>query len=375
MSVLKKFELENYKIFEEKISIDFSNIREYKFNEECIVNQIVSKAILYGKNAVGKTSLGYALMDIRGMVLPNELSNKNTLGFLNANALKNYASFHYVFQLGKDKISYHYEKYEPNHIKYEKLAINNELFYEFDYELKKGDFKKFQQYEEVKHLNFEEWDSETSVIRYILSNAKLKELLILKKLRDFVDGMAFLKPSEEIVKFKGPKILKDRIIPSIIEEDLIEDFMRFLKDAGLDLQLKADEKPDGEKALYFDYKKPLEFITFASSGTRALVSLYWVIHSLKQITFLFVDEFDANFHFELAEAMLNKFKSLEQCQILITTHNTDLMSNKHMRPDCYFLMLPNKITSIADASLRELRQGHNLEKLYQSGEFNEMVSD
>lgn len=373
--MLKKFTVENYKIFENEITIDFSNVRDYKFNHECISNEMINKSILYGKNAVGKTSLGYALIDIRNTVLPNELISKNTVGFLNANAEKKYSKFSYEFQIGEDEIIYNYEKYEPSTIKFEQLIINHEKFYEFDFDLKKGDFEKLKAYDEVKHLNFEEWDNETSVIRYILSNAKLKELQILKKFKAFIEGMAFLKPSEEIVKFKGPKILKNRIIPSIIEEDLVMDFMMFLREAGMDIQLKTDEKPDGEKALYFDYKNPLEFIDFASSGTRALTSLYWVIHSLKKITFLFVDEFDANFHFELAEAMLNKFKTLDNCQLLITTHNTDLMSNKHMRPDCYFLMLPDKITSIADASLRELRQGHNLEKLYQSGEFNGMVSD
>lgn len=373
--MLKKFSVENFKIFENEITIDFSKVRDYKFNHECISNNIINKSILYGKNSVGKTNLGYALMDVRNMVLPNELISDNTVGFLNANAKKNYATFTYAFQIGEDEIIYTYEKYEPTTIKYEQFIINKETLYKYDFDLKKGDFENLQTYDEVKHLNFDEWDNETSIIRYILSNAKLKELEVLKTFKGFIGGMAFLKPSEEIVKFKGPKILKNRIIPSIIEEDLVKDFMLFLKEAGMENQLKIDEKPDGEKALYFDYESPLEFIEYASSGTRALTSLYWVIHSSKRITFLFVDEFDANFHFELAEAMLNKFKALEDCQLVMTTHNTNLMSNKYMRPDCYFLMLPEKITSIADASLRELRQGHNLEKLYQSGEFNEMVSD
>jgi hypothetical protein len=41
-----------------------------------------------------------------------------------------------------------------------------------------------------------------------------------------------------------------------------------------------------------------------------------------------------------------------------------------MRPDCYFILTGEKLTSFANATNRELREGHNLEKLYMSGEFN-----
>ncbi|MCP1144561.1 AAA family ATPase [Lysinibacillus endophyticus] len=368
--MLHKFKVENYKIFDEPVSIDFSRVRDYKFNEDCINNNTIFKAMLYGKNAVGKTSFGQALLDIRNTILPNDVQNISSIAFLNANSQKDHARFEYTFEIHEIKVEYIYEKYEPNKLKYEYLKFENEILYEYDFKKNKGNFNNLKKYKDVENLNLDEWNGEISILRYILTNSKLKDLNVLKKLSDFVSGMAMLKPSEDIVRFKGPRILKNRIITSIIEENLVEDFVKFLKSAGLEIDLKVGEKPDGEKALYFNYKKPLEFIGHASSGTRALTSLYWIIHCLSEIKFLFVDEFDANFHFELAEYMLEKFKSLNDCQILITTHNTDLMSNKYMRPDCYYIMIPNKITSIAEASLRELRQGHNLEKLYQSGEFN-----
>ena len=42
-----------------------------------------------------------------------------------------------------------------------------------------------------------------------------------------------------------------------------------------------------------------------------------------------------------------------------------------MRPDCYFILTEHRLTSLINATRRELREGHNLEKLYMSGEFNE----
>lgn len=374
-NLLKKFTVSNYRIFEKPITIDFSKVRDYKFNEDCIKNGIINKSIMYGKNAVGKTNLGNAILDIRSTILANDNSNGDGISFLNANSTSDVARFEYTFEINNQEVEYIYEKYSKKEIKFELLKINQIILYEFDFKKNSGDFTKLKNYEELKYLNLEEWDNEISVFRYILTNAKLKELAILKDLSYFVEGMAILKPSEDIVRFIGPKVISKGIISTIIEENVVDDFVSFLKDSGLDINLKVDIKPDGEKSLYFDYKRSLEFIKNASSGTRALTALYVVLYHLKRITFLYVDEFDANFHFELAEAMLEKFKEQGECQILITTHNTDLMSNKFMRPDCYFLMIPNKIAAVADATVRELRQGHNLEKLYQSGEFDETVSE
>ena len=61
----------------------------------------------------------------------------------------------------------------------------------------------------------------------------------------------------------------------------------------------------------------------------------------------------------------------QDVQMLLTSHNTNLLSNKVMRPDCYFILTKNRITSFANATKRELREGHNLEKLFISGEFDE----
>ena len=41
-----------------------------------------------------------------------------------------------------------------------------------------------------------------------------------------------------------------------------------------------------------------------------------------------------------------------------------------MRPDCFFILNNTRLISIVNSTDRELREGHNLEKLYRSGEFD-----
>ena len=62
---------------------------------------------------------------------------------------------------------------------------------------------------------------------------------------------------------------------------------------------------------------------------------------------------------------------MSDTQVMLTSHNTNLLTNRIMRPDCYFILTESKLTSLVNATSRELREGHNLEKLYMSGEFNE----
>lgn len=81
---------------------------------------------------------------------------------------------------------------------------------------------------------------------------------------------------------------------------------------------------------------------------------------MEQASFVFIDEFDAFYHFEFSESVQKRLGKISGVQIFTTTHNTDLMSNDLLRPDCYFLLKDNKIKAISDLTEKELRQAHNL---------------
>ena len=101
--MIKKFEVENFKGFKDKLTFDFS-AREYAFNKNLIVNGIVNKAIVYGKNGVGKSSLGIALFDIIWHLTDKQrMPVQYLVNYLNLDSKLEYAVFRYEFQFDDDE--------------------------------------------------------------------------------------------------------------------------------------------------------------------------------------------------------------------------------------------------------------------------------
>lgn len=369
--MLKKFKVKNYRNFQEEFVFDFTDIRDYQFNTSCIKNGIINTSMIYGKNSVGKSNLGKALLNIRSII--SEDDNFDSDNVLNAYSTEEYATFDYTFILLNDEINYIYLKNEEAQLVEEELIINGNSLYKYNY-LKKGFVSEhFSDYSELDLLNFEHFDSDLPILRYITANAKLNKLQSLKELRIFIEGMALLKPSDISASFLGPKqIRKKPLIKTLITDNMVSEFEDFLETQGINLKLEVLEDPSGETDLYISSpRKPLLFRKYASSGTRALVQFFHMFREKKLITFLFVDEYDANLHTELSGDLLKYLRDKISYQLVITTHNTDLMSNKYLRPDCYNILTPWALKPLFRATKRELREGHNLEKLYQSGEFDE----
>ncbi|MCD8150206.1 MAG: ATP-binding protein, partial [Clostridiales bacterium] len=62
--MLKKFAVRNFKNFKDKIEIDFSDVAGYQFSSDCLYEGLITKMLIYGRNATGKTNFGNALTDI-----------------------------------------------------------------------------------------------------------------------------------------------------------------------------------------------------------------------------------------------------------------------------------------------------------------------
>ncbi|MGX3067730.1 AAA family ATPase, partial [Ursidibacter arcticus] len=162
------------------------------------------------------------------------------------------------------------------------------------------------------------------------------------------------------------------ISEDIIANKNLKDFQTFLNECGINYELVTVKNFNKQNIGIKMGDKVLSFFDIVSTGTLSLTFFYYWWQSIKKnkIPLLFIDEFDCSYHFALSEKIVEKLKELPNTQVILTTHNTNLLSNELIRPDCGFVIDGKQIKSLNNLTQKELREVHNLEKLYQAGHFN-----
>lgn len=366
---LKKFSVKNFKNFKNTFCIDFSDVKNYHYSNQCISHGLIKNAIIYGKNAIGKTNFGLAMADITYHLVDKNGVAKSVINYCNADAESDIVSFSYVFQRGKDEIIYQYGKKTAKELVSESLSINNQLVFSFDYVKQTGNFDHLEKYN-LDTLNWEFRDNGISVLRYMANNLPLDEKNPVREVMKFVNGMLWFRSLGNNNEFVGFSTVTESMADFIIKNGYVNEFEDFLNTYGVHEKICAATQADGKKSLFFKHARLVPFFE-ASNGTSALLTFFYWYKQAKNISFLFIDEFDAFYHYELAEKIVRLLEDKFPIQAILTSHNTGLLSNRIMRPDCYFLLLPDKIISLANATDRELREGYNLENLMKHGEFDE----
>lgn len=355
--MLKKFTVSNYKNFKDEISLDFSKIGEYSFNADCL-----SIRLIYGRNATGKTNFGRGLLDIKSL-----LCGMQSSGLINEDGA---AKFKYEFKFGNDEVVYKYSRFENRNLCDEELYINGEAIFKCDFKNSKFDFQGLsiisaETVNTNRYLNKDEMDNEYVLpfLRWLINNTAFSDDSVLIQLSKYVRKMGMITVGNDLL-YSNRNFLENLKNPVYLHN--FEDFLNLM---GIECKLVLQELPDGQVELYFAHKKLVPFYSTASSGTLALTSLYQKIVS--NLSLIYLDDFAAFYHYEMAEKLICYFKDkYPECQLIMTSHNTNLMTNKIMRPDCLCLLSSKgTLTALCDATERELREGHNLEKMYISGEF------
>lgn len=367
--MLKKFSVENFKGFRDKIEIDFGTPCNYGFNQEIVENGCVTKGIIYGKNGSGKSNLGLALMDI---IL--HLTDKEKLWgaynyYLNLEGRKSYAEFKYVFEFDGQELTYEYQKTDGETLLCEMVSIAKKevLYYDFRNNLGHVELKGAEALSE-KLTN----PSMISRVKYISSNAILEdnaENRVFNKFIDFVNRMLLFFSLDQR-GYEGYRTGGESVGSGIISSGQLANFQSFLHKNDIFYNL-VEREVDDKKVIYCRFKNSeANFFKIASTGTKSLaLFFYWFIR-MQEASFVYIDEFDAFYHFELSWNVVEELRELRGIQIFTTTHNTDLMTNDLLRPDCYFKIKDNQILSLADLTDKELRKAHNLQKMYKAGAFD-----
>ena len=370
--MLKEFRVKGFKNFEKELVFDFSKTRNYNFSENAIKDGIVKTGLIYGINGSGKSNLGSAIFDIILHLTEKEKLINLYSHYLNLSNRNIMAKFYYKFKFEDDILEYEYQKDKPQNLVSEVVKINNKLISEYDYLTNR--FKL--NLEGTENLNKNLNGNNISFIKYINNNInpeidselfKIKK--IIEKFINFVDNMLFF-ASLDGNFYQGFKKGPENLHEIILSKGKLKDFENFLKEAGIFYKL-IEKKIGKDRRIYCKFKSgEVDFFEIASKGTCSLTLFYSWLISLDKVSFVFIDEFDAFYHVDLAKKVVEELLKLN-IQAILTTHDTTIMTNDLLRPDCYFVLSEGKIKSLPDLTEKELRQAHNLEKMYRAGAFNE----
>jgi len=371
---LKKFTVRGYRGFNAPLVMDFT-ARNYDYNTSLTSNGIVKNAMIYGPNGVGKSNFGYALFDIVSTLSDKDFFDDRAFqnevfksAYCNLDGEQLLAEFIYEFELDGNFICYSYSKSDFQTFVSEKLTVCGVAWLDWNFKTGQQTIER----DEFGILNIELTDNKMSVVRYLSKNVPKGRCPTLDCLVDFVNRMLWYRTLSDGNQYSGFTNGSSSLARPIYEQGKLPEFAEFLRKNGVSFDLAFEMEND--KPILYAYfsqrKRKIPFHGIASTGTRALeLFFFWEITALNRVSLLFVDELDAFFHYESAEIVLKALNNLP-CQVVVTSHNTYLMSNELTRPDCCYLMSSGKMTPLCDATDKEIRKAHNLAKMYVNGAFN-----
>lgn len=366
--MLIKFSVTNYRGFANRIEWDLSNPANYEFNQNAIKDGIIKNGIIYGPNGSGKSNFSLAIFDIEYHLSPLKAKKNDYYNnYVYAGNADTPVKFEYEFKFGAEIVLYKYSKNKNGELLSEELHTNDtEIFARIgnQFTLNAKFFPNNKQFKE----NFIHGANNVSVINFLLAFYPLPKDNVLLKLQDFVNNMLWFR-GLDIREFIGIETQENRNIEEfIIKNNLISEFEAFLKDTSNQNFTFIQPSKDDRRLWYSVKGIPVSFIDTVSTGTKSLELLFFWINRMGSPSFVFIDEFDAFYHFRLSYNICKLlFKS--QCQLFLSSHNTYLMTNELLRPDCNFILNDNKVKPLCECTDKELRFGHNIEKLFRSNTF------
>ena len=365
--MLKKFAVTNFKGFRDRIELDLSKPRSYEFNDYALRDGIIKDAIIYGPNGSGKSNLGLAVFDIINHLSTRMKMPQYYVSSVYAGAPDRPMYFEYTFLFDGNDLEYRYAKNSKSVLIEEELLEDGKTVFRRDgssFFLDQEEFPMVPEKLEVLREN----SNNISIINNLLISYPLDKNHYLNRLTSFVDSMLWFRSLEER-GFMGLKTQSEILEEFIIDNNLTDDFSAFLSEvSGQSYTFVPPQKGDrllicriGDSSVPFDAVR--------STGTSSLTLLYYWLNNLNGASLVFIDNFDALYHYSVSTAACRRLFSLD-CQVILASHNTWLMTNELLRPDCNFLLENNAIRPLSDCTDRELRLGHNIEKMYRGRAFN-----
>ena len=358
--MLRRISVENYRGFADRLTLDLGSPSSYTFNNGAIEGGCVSKGIIYGPVGAGRTSLGLAILDITAHLTDRELPTPRG-PYLNLGSAKPEAVFEYIFNFGGHEVIYRYAKTDARTLTAESLRIDGLEVVRYNHALHRG-FTRLEGSNDPTITS--EDDRPLSCILHAASSNLPDSVQnhLISELLNYAERMMYIGPPDGRCDPEAAE--------RIIKARKIRDFQRFLHENGLYYRLRT-RTVDGRKAIFcLMGDQEADLLSIASGGTMALAEFYDHCLRLNDASFVFMDGMDSFYDFKVAESIQRRVIAIPGVQILTATHNTNLLSNDILRPDCYFLLKDNQIRALSDLTAKELRRAHNLQKMYREGVFD-----
>ncbi len=367
--MLTKFAVTNYRGFADRIELDLAKHSNYEYNTFAISNGIIKNGIIYGPNGSGKTNLGLAIFDIEYHLAPLKAKKADFYNnYVYAGQPDTLVQFEYTFKFDTVSVCYNYAKDKKGILKSEKLIANDEIVFTRDENSFTINAKYFPNDNAITE-NLKQNANNISVINFFLAYYPLPENHFLLALQKFVNNMLWFRGLDRR-EFIGIETQDNGNIEEfIIKQGLVGDFGNFLYYMSDQNFFFSPPKEDDKSLWYVINGIRTPFAETVSTGTTSLELLYFWIKRMGEASFVFIDEFDAFYHFRLSYNVCKYLFGLP-CQLFLSSHNTYLMTNDLLRPDCNFILNENKIKSLSDSTDKELRFGHNIEKLFRGNAFS-----
>lgn len=364
--MLTSFTVKNYRGFGERICWDLTHPSNYAFNTNAVKDGIIKNGIIYGPNGSGKSNFALAIFDIENHLSQKWKKPDYYANFATAGNEHLPVEFVYTFRFGSDNLTYSYSKNRDGQLITETLSINGNPVFDND-----GD-NLFICGEFPIDINAKAKLNQNanglSLVNFLTATFPLPEHHYLLELKKFVDAMLWFKSLDKR-EFIGLENNASFLEEEIIKLGLVEDFKEFLYNVS-GQRFEFVNPTEGEKILKCIINgAEIPFSRIASTGTTSLQVLYIWLKKMGRASFVFIDEFDAFYHFRLAYEVCRKLFGLP-CQVFLSSHNTYLMTNDLLRPDCNFILDHNTVKPLCDCTEKELRFGHNIEKLFRANAFS-----
>ncbi len=375
--MLASFSVKNFKNFEKKFTIDLSQTKQYAFSEGCVKDGIVKTGLIYGPNSIGKSNLGKAIFDLVQTVTDKMVNPLLYMSYANARNSDKKVEFAYDFIFGKSKVRYEYAK-----LNFEDVV--DEEFYVDGVKVVERHGGKFHvELEGAESLNNKMLNPKISAMRFIKANASLAKNQVnaaVFAFFDFTDRMLMFSNLRQNY-YQGFAIGSAQVDIEIIRRGKLHDLEEFLNSVDVNCKLKS-LRFNGQQRLFFDFGNGnfIDFWDNASTGTQSLVFFFFWFLQMQEFeklspSFVYMDEFNAFYHEKTAAKVVEMLQHVP-CQVLLTTHDSNLLTNDLLRPDCAFNMQQEYkdadyvLVPLSSRTQKELRQALNIPKMFRAGAFD-----